>query len=419
MFEKFTEVKPIESKEIIVKRLAREMLERFRARFKGGEKNEHIKESVSLPESISTKEIKVVAEEEKQKIAPEPKQPEEFETTGLSEQRTTEEAKPAEKEQEKKINKGAFESTVTNSYFEGWDESIELEGNPEIKEQIKQNIVQAEKTNEQTYVNDAYDLGISVEEFKSRLQAKIENMIERASFFSATQPFVLEKIMNVENRWKSQFETNASKTPLCQEARAISEMKMFGFNKTSNSSMSIMSTPTGRYSDIEIPKEVLENNKEKRPIYGYFSDEKHGAINGDGKIPPPTSVSGFGAVNVKIKKERALKKTTITFHDSLGQENNWPPTPAAKPHFTSFPLSYSASFSGGKIINELESTSRMNWGAKYTEVQYHNNLTVDDIESIHISANNGLSAEEIEEVRRTFKMYKEQHPESTIQLVEF
>lgn len=123
----------------------------------------------------------------------------------------------------------------------------------------------------------------------------------------------------------------------------------------------------------------------------------------------------YGTVNVKIKKERALKKATLTFHDSLDPADSWPPTPAAKPHFTSFRLSYS----GGRILNELKGASVVNWGESYTEVQYHGQLTMDDVESIHISTHNGLYSDDIEEVRRIFRKYKEQHPESTIELIEF
>ena len=60
-----------------------------------------------------------------------------------------------------------------------------------------------------------------------------------------------------------------------------------------------------------------------------------------------------------------------------------------------------------------------NWNENYTEVQYHDGLTMDDVESIHVSTHNGVYPEEIEEIRRIFKEYKEQHPESTIQLIEF
>ncbi|KKR10117.1 MAG: hypothetical protein UT37_C0005G0011 [Parcubacteria group bacterium GW2011_GWA2_39_18] len=409
MFERFTESKPIESKEATIKNLAREMLERFRARFKKGEKTEHIEEPVSLSEPVITEDVEVTAEEEKPEVVPEPQETEKSESTELLEPKTVEKAKPIKKERERKTDRGTFESVATNNYFEGWDEDIELKGNPEIKEQIRQNIIQAEKANRERYEYAAADLGVSVEEFKARLQAKIEDMVKRSNFFRATQFEILEKIMNVDGRWKSQFETGTSQGTPNPGFRAASEMRMFGFNKISDFNM-----PITTYG-AEIPEAVLQNNKERRPIYGYFSDEEHGAINSYGKIPPPTNVSSYGTINFKIKKEKALKKATLTFHDSLSPSNGWPPTPAAKPHFTSFRLSYF----GGKILNELKSSSVTNWNENYTEVQYHDGLTMDDVESIHVSTHNGVYPEEIKEIRRIFKEYKEQHPESTIQLIEF
>lgn len=294
------------------------------------------------------------------------------------------------KEKEKKTDKGIYESIVTNNYFEGWEE-LELEGNPEIKDQIRENIIRAEKDNQPYYERSAANLGISVEEFKRQLQEKIEDMINRAEFFRATQLQILEKIMNVDGRWKNQFETGTSQGTLDPYYRAKQEKNMFGF------------------------EDDFEKNKHIRPIYGYFSDNEHGGINYYKEGLFPTSVSYYGEVNIKIKKDKALRKSTITFHDSLGPDGKWPPTPAVRPHFTSFQCFELI----GKILAELKKPSRVNWGESYTEVQYHGQLTMDDVESIHVSTKNGLYPENIREVQRIFGEYKKQHPESTIELIEF
>ncbi|MDO8499989.1 MAG: hypothetical protein Q7S66_05055 [bacterium] len=415
MIERFTESKPIESKEAAVKRAAREMLERFRARFKRGGKVEHIEEPIPSPEPVTTEEEKIIAKKEEQEVAAEPQLPEESETIEPSVSEKVE-AKPTKKEREKKTDKGTFESTVTNNYFESWDEELELEGNAGIKDKIRENIIQAEKRNQRVYEDAAADLRISVEEFKAKLQAKVEEMVGRAEFFRATPLDVLEKIMNVDGRWKNQFETATSNGTLDPNFRAIKEIKMFGFNKTESP---VALTDLSQYDSeltLKLPKKVLEKDKEKRPIYGYFSDDEHGGINNrNGKIPPPTFVDMYGRVNFKIKKERALKKATITFHDSLGPGSDWPPTPAAKPHFTSFRLSHY----GGSVLETLKGPSIVNWGESYTEVQYHGQLTMDDVESIHISTHNGLYPQDIEKVRKIFNEYKRLHPGSAIQLIEF
>lgn len=411
MFEKFIESKPIKTKETTAKRIAREMLERFHARVRKSNYTERDEKVLKPgPEDV------MIAEEIKKEasgVITSPTTP-----IGIAELPNLELAKETEikkiedvakppKEEEKE---NPYESTVTKNYFESWEE-LKLEGNPDIKEAIKENIIQAEQKNQKAYENAAAELGISAEEFKSRLQAKVEDMVGRAEFFKATPLSVLEKVMNIDGRWKSQFETATSNGCLRPEARAADDVLMFGFNKTEASGR----LTRHDWSDRGCPKEVLEKDKDKRPIYGYFSDEEHGAINNIGKIPPPTSVVQYGAINVKIKKETALRKATITFQDSLGRGRKWPPTPAVKPHFTSFPLDNPR----GYILELLKKPSVLNWGKTFTEVQYHNQLTVEDIESIYVSENNNLYPDEIKEARRIFNEYKRKHPESTIQLIEF
>lgn len=297
------------------------------------------------------------------------------------------------KEKIKKSDKGNYESITTNNYFDDWDE-VELVGNSGIKEKIKENIIFAEERNKNEYEDAAKDLGISVEEFKEKLQKKIEGLIEKSNFFRATRVDILDKVLNVDGRYKSQFETGTSQGSLDPTSRADAEKLMFEFD----------------YDEKDV-----EKNKEMRPIYGYFSDEINGAINYKGKIPPPNNVSYYGCINVKIKKEKALQKATITFKDSLGDKNCWPPTPAKKPHFSSFRMSYT----GSHILEDFKATSVTNYGSSYNEAQYHGQLTMDDVESIHISSGNGLSSEDIEMIHDTFKKYKEMHPESTIELIEF
>ncbi len=294
-----------------------------------------------------------------------------------------------------KTDRGNYESIATYNYFENWDD-LEIEGNAELKETIRQNILAAEKRHARAYERAAADLGISVEDFKTILQAKVEEMVGQSDFFRATHFNVFERILNVDGRWKSQFETHTSQGTLNPEYRARAENAMFGF------------------------LDDLEKDKEHRPIYGYFSDETHGAINGVGKIPPPTNVNWYGAINFKIKKSNALKKATITFHDSLGPQNHWPPTPAIKPHFTSLDIE-SYYFDYKKLVDpEGKNLVRSSvWAYDYTEAQFHNQLTMEDIESIHISVNNSLTPEQIQEIRRIFNEYKKQHPESKIELIEF
>ncbi|MDP3725557.1 MAG: hypothetical protein Q8R20_03770 [Nanoarchaeota archaeon] len=440
--ESSTKEHPEERQEMPARRLAREMLERFLARIRKSDRVQRDEKAVNPLLDLSIYNIDFPAPPRAgrgrwsrkknipdilEDVTPEETKKETPEVVAVPDQSgveppksevidTQDAAGPQKTEGERKIDRGDYESIVTNNYFEGWDE-LEIEGNAGIKDTIRANIIQAEERNELTYKGAAVDLGISVEEFKARLQEKVEEMVARAGFFRATEFRVLEQIMNVDGRWKSQFETATSNGLLNPQCRAKSEMRMFGFNEAENFGVLIEQYAFGgeRLSD-----EVLAKDRERRPIYGYFSDEDHGAINHTGKIPPSTNLQKYGAVNVKIKRERALEKATVTFHDSLDHSfdpgRDWPPTPAVKPHFTSFRFIHP---DGGHLLEKLKGPSVMNWGEDYTEVQYHGQLTMDDVESIHISTKNLLYPEEIEEIRRIFHEYKQRHPESTIQLIEF
>ena len=405
MFEKF-EYELIKPKETSYKIIAKEMLESF------WEKTKESGTPDYYEEILRSKTIDIKTRKTEEPI-PVVATPDDSEVVGLPkpevEEIRVEETGGVLKGDPVRTEKGDYESVVTNNYFEDWDQLV-LNGNPEIKDQIRQNIIKAEKMRHETYQRIAVHLGISIEEFKARLQKKIEEMVRQSSFFRATNLNVLERVMNIDGRWKSQFETGRSNGCLDPQYRARQEMAMFGFNRIG-----------GLFDPGFLPSRVLEKDEEKRPIYGYFSDDEHGGINRyDGKIPPPTTVSQYGQINFKIKKERALKKATITFHDSLQPGSGWPPTPAARPHFTSFNPEFLLNhYYSVKTLEDITRSSIVNWGHSYTEVQYHDQLTMDDVESIHISTDNGLSQEDVQEVRRIFNEYKKQHPESTIQLIEF
>ena len=215
-----------------------------------------------------------------------------------------------------------------------------------------------------------------------------------------------------DGRWKSQFETAKSDGTLDPSYRARQESGMFAFNEDIIPDQIGAEREQPRHYLDRLSSEALDVSKEKRPIYGYFSDGEHGAINSSGTIPPPNYVDIYGTINVKIKRDRALKKATLTFHDSLLPGRLWPPTPASKPHFASLRTLY-------LTLESLKRSSIVNWGESYTEVQFHGQLTMDDVESIHLSGKNGVNQDDIEKVRKIYAEYKARHPESAIQLIEF
>ena len=311
-----------------------------------------------------------------------------------------------------------FESAVTREYFEdGWDD-FEIEGNPGMKDCIKRNIGFAENENSKIYKSFADNLDLSVDVLKEMLQKKVEEMVDRSDFWVAVYPDVLQSIIK-DGRWKSQFETNKSTGMFNPKLRTKIEQIAFGFSHRHGDSFNPLPY-------TEVPEEAVKENVQNRSIYGYFTDGEHGSINKTGTIPPPTAVREYGGINIKIERERALKKATLTFHDSLiGRIDRAPPTPVAKPHFVSLnPTvmqldSHSRPDAVRTVLSEQMHSSITSWGSKYTEVQYHGGLTLDDVESIHISPDNGMDDEEIAEVREMVEQYNKEHPESPIPLVIF
>ena len=294
-------------------------------------------------------------------------------------------------EKSKSREKGEYESLVTNQYFELW-EDVKLVGNPEILTVIKQNIINAEKRNEDRYIWAAEKLHIPIDELKERLQTTVERIVENAYFFRATRVDLLEKIMLEDGRWKSQFETGTSEGSLDQEYRMHAEHKMFGYQLD------------------------VDGNREQRPIYGYFSDNKNGVINYDGSEISPNHVASYGTVNFRLRRENALQKATITFDDSLSNNQRVPPTPAAKPHFSSCQIS---SYDIEKFLADSSEASKPDWGSYYTEVQYHGQLTMDDVESIHVSRKNRMDDDDIRIVHEVVDRYNKLHPEKPIPVYEY
>lgn len=275
----------------------------------------------------------------------------------LEENYVKEKPKPAEEV----YDKSKYSSKVTADYFEnGWND-FEMEGNPEIKAGMKKHILAIEKANESDYKFWANKKGVTVEQLKVMLQNHVEKLMAESDYFRMTDIKVLDLILTKHGRFKSQFETGTSHGSLSPSSRSANEYTYFAFPNDSS------------------------HDKENRPIYGYCSSNANGVNNSSGKCPPGNNASQYGQVTVKIKKAVALKKATVTFTDSLGAASGIAASPAARPHFTSLKMS------NWEDPFKDESTSKR---STYTEIQYHNKLTFDDIESVHMSVHDqGWSSE--------------------------
>jgi 8-oxo-dGTP pyrophosphatase MutT (NUDIX family) len=293
--------------------------------------------------------------------------------------------KTAEKKEPEKKLRPDMPSLVTQDYFDnGWDE-LELEGNPGIKEHIKNHIVEIENSHKSRYEDYARKHGLTVEEYKKQAQQVIEQAVSRSNFFitvhsqpSSGDKSILEKIFTKNGRFKSQFETDSSMGSHNPEARSRTEHEYFGF------------------------KNEVRHDRDKRPVYGYWSPNGNGVINSKGTIPPPNRVSQYGDVNVEIKREVAMKKATITFKDSLGSSYEITASPAAKPHFTSY-YGDVLSYLKPKLSSGSESTNFSE--DNYVEAQYHNQLNLSDVKTVHMT-HEAFEVYRADKERRSMQMKK-------------
>lgn len=280
---------------------------------------------------------------------------------------------------------------VVKSYL-GRLEELELEvpGNPLLKATIGKHVERWENYKRPDMLLElAIQMKRTVAEVENRCQRRMEELMQLSHFFRATEVDVfLNHIIGGERRYKSQFETHCSSGWLDFEFRSDVEEQLFGFP----------------------PHDCYEGDraKSKRPIYGYFSLNENGVLNEEGRHPPKSEVSRYGSVTVKIKREVAERRATMTLDDSLGTYYS-PVCPIALPHFSALFFSCYDEDTIDSIREFLEkpiSYSTFWWiYGNYTEVQYHGGLSVDDIESVHLSRDNGLSQEEIDEITVAVETY--------------
>lgn len=274
------------------------------------------------------------------------------------------EPKPAPKpEPPKEVLRSDMPSLVTQRYFdEKWDK-VNISGNEGLKESMKKHILDMEFNNALRYKEIASDKKITVEQVKENMQKWVENIINRSTGYivahssgghseDATTGLILK-----DKRFKTQFETGTSKGSLSSSSRTSAEKQLFGFNPS-------------------VDKSNL------RPIYGFFTDQPHGAINADGTVPPPRRVARYGDVCFEVKDHKFRKDGTIIFSDSLGAHEQLASTPASAPHFSSTFADVS-SYEGLEVMYRTKVTGGV-YGS-YVETQYHNQLTLDDISKVHIS----------------------------------
>lgn len=227
------------------------------------------------------------------------------------------------------------------------------------------------------------------------LQQRIEEIIQQSQFFCAVSSYIFSKhIINRGRRFKSAVELYGSVFATIDPTyRSRRETDLFGFPS--------FCTRQGELA------------KSSRPIYGYFSMDENGILNPQGKHPPRNCVSHYGRVSVKVKREVAMQRATVTLEDTYGIKNS-PISPAMLPHFSAFFYFWehnpSHSLESIQAFLEEPLSNKALWKVcgSFTEVQYHGGLGVEDIESVHLSLGNGLTQDEIHQVVEAVEAYNQE-----------
>ncbi|MEI6499150.1 MAG: hypothetical protein WCO23_04250 [bacterium] len=285
---------------------------------------------------------------------------------------------------------------------DAWDSEKEtfgikrkFNGPQHVIDTVRINIAKTIQGSTANITNIASQNKVNPEQLIADVQEKINSIVNNSSYFRAsTVDEIVSILTDNSHKFKSLFETKSSHFNYAPTERAQKEHDLFGYPND--------------------PKDATID----RPIYGYFSDNSLGGINHKSINPNeifPTSLSHYGPVIVKFKND-IISRTTITFHDSLGQPQ-YPPSLAIQPSIVSKKIRNIQSildFNDSQHTPDYIGDTSIN--DSYTEAQFHGGVTTDDIESIILVVNNGLSENDIAIIEQAFSKFKVQFPSSTITL---
>ena len=207
------------------------------------------------------------------------------------------------------------------------------------------------------------DTPANIKKIKAKVDLATKKWAEKSNSFIRVKKGVLNRILK-DGRFKSQHETRTSGGAMKPSYRRKVESDMFSY-------------PEGL-------------QPEKRPIYGYATQNKFGfSLDNAGNINRHPAVDMYGKIRVKLK-DSTRKRTTVTFGDSLGADS-YIPTPLENPTHASQPM-YSA-YSIGKALSDHP-------GVGYVELQVHDGVSLGDISRVYFP--DGMEPSE-----ETIKLLKE------------
>lgn len=236
-------------------------------------------------------------------------------------------------------------------------------------------------------------MNTSESDVEERLQQRMEELMMKSHFFCATSTEVfINHILRGDRRFKNMIELLPVGSTYVPTRRSDTEFKLFDFP--------VYGSPEG------------ERVKSSRPTYGYFSLNSDGIMNASDSHPPPNSVKMFGRVTVKIKRGVAERRATMCLRDSYFVDA--PISPVALPHYSVLFDYWETNPSSGLnraecfLERPLSNKTLSDICGAYTEVQFHGGLTVDDIESVHLSLGNELDQDGIDRVTAAVKAYNQE-----------
>ena len=239
---------------------------------------------------------------------------------------------------------------------------------PKPQQSLKEQQVRLQNISIRNYLKDkridgSLDTPANIKKIKAKVDLATKKWAEKSNSFIRVKKGVLNRILK-DGRFKSQHETRTSGGAMRPEYRRKVESEMFSY-------------PEGL-------------QPEKRPIYGYATQNKFGfSLDHNGNVSTKANVDMYGKIRVKLK-DRTRKRTTVTFGDSLGT-TSYIPTPLESPTHESQPM-----WSGDSIKKAMSDQP----GVAYVELQVHGGVTLDDISRVYFP-------DHMEPSEETIKLLKE------------
>lgn len=253
----------------------------------------------------------------------------------------------------------------------------------------------------EAYKNLAKISRMNVEEYKYRLQRKVERVVEGSQIFIVTNYATLEQMFLEDNpterRFKTLFETGMSNGLYSKVGRKCIENELFNLS-------------------------IDDDAPNQRPIYGYLSNNEEGTVNTTGETQYISNTDFYGTIRCKLRKENIANHITVTFQDSFiipisKGDITYTASPLQTPHFTSVLLP-SKEIKENNPLNIISDQSSQFGHQKhqYVEAQIHHKVKLEDIKALYIHKHNHHLSEMLQ---KKMEREKQRNPELNLTIIEY